>query len=114
MLAQDVIVPIFLFCALAIPWIVHLVNRHRERMVILEKGISGENIKALYARDLRRDPLSSLKWGLLLILGGLAVLVGRFLHDRYFLEDEIMLGLIPLFVGVGLLIFYAIASKKTS
>jgi len=114
MRADEVIVPIFLFCALAVPWIVHLVNRHRERMAILEKGISSEEIKAIYAKDLRRDPLVSLKWGLLLILGGLAVLVGRFLHDRYFVEEEIMLGLVPLFVGVGLLIFYAIASKKTS
>ena len=112
MRSDDVIVPIFLFCAIAAPFIIYLINRHRERMAILEKGVSGEEIRAIYAKDFRRDPLVSLKWGLLLILGGLAILVGRFLHDRYFVEEGVMVGLVPLFVGVGLILFYSIASKK--
>ena len=109
---HEVAVPIVMFVSAVAAIIIWLMSRHRERMAMIEKGLSSEEIKAMYTKQIRRDPLTSLKWGLLFILGGLAVLFGNFLHQRFGAEDGIMIGLIPLFVGCGLLIFYGIASKK--
>ena len=111
---HEVIVPIVLFISAAISMIFWMTNRHRERMAMIDKGLSSDEIKAMYSKEIRRDPLTSLKWGLLFILGGLAVLLGNFLHQRFGAEEGIMIGLVPLFVGCGLLIFYSIASKKVT
>ena len=81
-------------------------------MAMIEKGLSSEEIKAMYTRDVSRDPLSSLKWGLLFVLAGMALLLGNFLHEHYLVEEGVMVGLVCLFVGIGLVIFYSIASKK--
>jgi hypothetical protein len=79
---------------------------------MIEKGLSSDEIKAMYSRDVRRDPLSSLKWGILLVLAGMALMLGVFLRERYFVDEGVIIGMICLFVGIGLVIFYGIASKK--
>ncbi|MBI4548803.1 MAG: hypothetical protein HY707_12545 [Ignavibacteriae bacterium] len=108
----EFVIPIFLFTCTAAVLIVWLLVRHRERMNMVEKGLSAEDIKAMYARDIKRDPLSSLKWGMLFVLGGLAVMLGNFLVQRYDVEPGIVIGMVILFVGIGLVLFYTIATKK--
>ncbi len=79
---------------------------------MVEKGLSGEEIKAMYAKDFKRDPLNSLKWGILFVLAGLAILLGNLLHEYYRVEGGVIVGLVGVFIGAGLLLFYAIATKK--
>ena len=105
--------PICFIFAVATVFISHIVAKHRERTMMIEKGLTSEEMKALYTRDVRRDPLSALKWGLLFVLGGLAVLIGVYLRDTYFANDGVIVGMVCLFVGIGLVIFYTIAAKKT-
>ncbi len=84
-------------------------------ITMIEKGLSDDAMKALYSKkEWRRDPLSSLKWGLLFLLAGIAILLGNFLHVHFNLEEGAIIGLVCLFVGIGLVIFYSIASKKLS
>ena len=92
--------------------IIGISTKHRERMTMMEKGMSGDDIKALYTRELKRDPLASLKWGLLLVLAGVAVLLTNYLHTQYGMEEGAGIGIVLLFVGIGLVIFYSIAGKK--
>ncbi len=110
----ELIVPVVLFIAIAGVVITYISSRHRERMSMIDKGMSSDDIKALYAREVRRSPLGSLKWGILLVMAGLAILVGNFLHDRYFVDEGVIAGMICLFVGIGLVIFYGLAAKKMS
>ena len=112
MASDDIIIPIFFFFAVAVPVIIWLTSRHKERIKMIEKGLSAEDIKALYSREVHRDPLSSLKWGIIFVLGGAAILLGYTLHHSYNMEESIIPGLVVLFVGVGLVLFYMIASKK--
>lgn len=107
-----IIVPIVLFIALAVVIVAYISARHRERMSMIDKGMSSDDIKALYAREIRRNPLGSLKWGILLVMAGLAVLVGNYLHAQYYVDEGVVIGLICLFVGIGLVLFYALAAKK--
>ena len=105
-------VPIAFFLFLGGVIITHLTARHKERMAMVEKGMSSEDMKALYVRQLNRDPLSSLKWGILFVFAGVSLLLGQYLNQQYHIEEGAIVGLVILFVGVGLVLFYGIASKK--
>jgi hypothetical protein len=110
---NEVYIPIVLFICVAGVIIMHLASRHRERLTMIEKGLSAEDIKTLFAREERRDnSLGVLKWGILAIFIGGALLLGNYLDSVYRLSDGIIIGMVTLFGGVGLVFFYVIASKK--
>lgn len=89
-------------------------TRHRERMTMLEKGVSAEDIRALYSHGaFKINPLSSLKWGIVFITVGIAILLGMWLTATFHMEEGVYPGLIALFGGVGLVIFYVIAQKRS-
>ena len=109
---EDIFVPLAGIGAGIVAIVVIFSSRHRERMAMIEKGLSSDEIKAMYTRDIRRDPLGSLKWGLIFVLAGMAVMLGVWLRDNYFANDGIIVGMVCLFVGIGLVVFYTIATKK--
>jgi len=113
---EEVLIPITMFLATGATFIIWIITRHRERITMIEKGLSIEQMKSLSQRDprreIRRDPFGSLKWGILLVLGGLAMLIGNYLHVQFSTDESVTFGLITLFVGIGLITFYSIASKK--
>ncbi len=108
-----ILIPIVFLLATAAVLVVWTTTRHRERMAMVEKGLSTDEIKAMYSRSVQHDPLSSLKWGILFVFGGLAVLLGNLLHEYYHIEEGgVIIAMVGIFVGAGLLLFYSIASKK--
>ena len=109
---SEVIIPVVLFIAIAAILISYITSKHRERMAIITKGMASDDIKAIYTHEIKRSPLGSLKWGILFVMAGLAVLVGNYLRDRFYVEDGVVIGLVCLFVGIGLVLFYALATKK--
>jgi hypothetical protein len=112
---QDVLIVPVVFFSIILPIIIWLVVRHRERITMIEKGLSSEEIKAIFSRNpikFTLDRLSSLKWGILFVLSGLAIMLGVFLHQKYYVDEGIIFGMVTLFVGVGLILFYSIAIKK--
>lgn len=114
MAPHEVAVPILFFLVVGCIVVAAIFAKHRERIMMVEKGMSSEDIKALYGRSIRQhDPLGSLKWGILFVLAGAAILLGNFLHERYGVEEGAIIGLVILFVGLGLVIFYGIAVRKT-
>ena len=113
---EEVLIPITMFITFGAVLIIWMITRHRERISMIDKGLSSEEIKALSYRDpnrrVRHDPFLSLKWGILFVLAGPAILIGTYLHTQYNTDESVMFGLISLFVGIGLIIFYLIAAKK--
>jgi len=96
---EEVLVPITFFLSIAVISIIALINRHREKMTIIEKGLSVDTVKALYARkEWRHDPLASLKWGLIFVLAGVSILLGNYLHVQFNVEEGAIIGLVCLFV----------------
>ncbi len=109
----EVLIPLVALVATAAVFITFFSSRNRERMAMIEKGLTSDEIKAMYSRDIRRDPLNSLKWGILFVLAGVAIMLGNYLHEHYGVEEGIIVGMVCLFVGIGLVAFYIVASKKT-
>jgi hypothetical protein len=110
---HEVIVPVFFFVTVAAIWGGYILTRHKERMAMIQKGMEAEDIKSLYARAAWHiSPLASLKWGMVLIGVGVAVLVGMWLRDAYMVGEGVYPGLIALLGGLGLIVFYFIARRK--
>lgn len=104
---------IFFFVTLGVIAGSLIFTRHRERMGMIEKGLSAEEIKSLYHREATHwSPLSSLKWGIILVAVGVAIILGMSLQHMYYVEGGIYPALITLFGGIGLVVFYVIAKNK--
>jgi hypothetical protein len=88
-------------------------TRHRERIAMIEKGVTPADFKGLPVREmLKANPLSSLKWGLLASFVGVGLIVANLLDRSYYFSDSIYLASMLVFGGVALIIFYFIAARK--
>lgn len=94
-----------------IGFIVKIILDYRIKRRLIDKGAIDENVKFLFHNKLEHYTPSSLKWGLILIGLGLAVVIGDMFPYDYD-RGEITFSLMLLFAGVGLLIYYFIANKK--
>lgn len=88
--------------------------RHRERMRLIEKGLSVEEIKKYFQNVYYkgRNPYAALKWGILLVFIGLGFVLAEILEETTDMSDSITPALLLLFAGLGFLIYYLIVSKK--
>jgi hypothetical protein len=78
---------------------------------LIEKGMVNENVKFLAGFE--GGFLSSLKWGLVLMGIGAALVIARL--AKYDIEEEglFVFGLMFLLAGIGLLVHYFIAAQKS-
>ncbi|KPL00576.1 MAG: hypothetical protein AMJ90_08075 [candidate division Zixibacteria bacterium SM23_73_2] len=106
----EVIPLIGLFIMIA--FIFKIVVDHRIRSKLIDKGMLDENVKYLYKDGVDVQILSSLKWGMILIGIGLAIFVGQIVPED--LAEEVTIGAMFLFAGLGLLLYYFIAYKVKS
>jgi len=107
MQGSEFLIPIALFIVVAA--IVKIVTDNRTRQKLIDKGLVDENVKYLFANKLEYTAPSSLKWGMVLVGVGLAILIGQMLPRR--ISEEVTIGAIFMFAGLGLLLYYFIASR---
>jgi uncharacterized protein DUF6249 len=111
-------IPIFaIIFTFGIPGIIifwYINARHRERMRLIEKGLSAEEIKKYFQNVYYRgkNPYSALKWGILLASIGLGFVLSEILNETTEMSDSITPAILLLFAGLGFLIYYLIVSKK--
>jgi hypothetical protein len=111
--AVEALIPLAFFFSIALVWALYALTRHKERMTMIEKGLRAEDIRSLYERGtIRMNPLSSLKWGIVFLCIGVAVLLGMHMDYAYGMEEGVYPALIALFGGAGLILFYVIASRR--
>lgn len=91
-----------------------LYTKHRERMRLIEKGLTPDEVKAYFAdsNTKPRNPYSSLKWGILLTFLGIGIFLANLFEDMYDIEEGVMMGIIVLCAGLGFLVYYAVVSSK--
>jgi sorbitol-specific phosphotransferase system component IIBC len=106
-----VLVVFIVFAAVAGALIVYLIVRHKERLAMIEKGVSLADLQGdLRARPLY--PLANLKWGLLAGFVGVGLFIADWMDRSLNVGDSIYFASMLIFGGLALVIFYFIASKK--
>lgn len=105
---EDILVPIALFIAFfgTIVAITKTISDNRTKRRLIDAGVSEEFVEALFTQ--RRDPdtWTALKWGLVVVGLGLALVIVQFLP--YDFEEPIAYGLMFLFGGGGLLLYHVL------
>ncbi|UCD94494.1 MAG: hypothetical protein JSU69_00120 [Candidatus Zixiibacteriota bacterium] len=91
-------------------FIIKVIFEYFTRKRLIEKGLVGDEVKGLFEFGTARYLPSSLKWGLVLTLVGVALVVMRAISE--YVPDEIVFGVVLIAAGAGLLIYYFAAAKK--
>lgn len=97
------VVIIFPSFAIMLKWFLE----YRLKQKLIEKGVIDEKVKYLNLASLGQCRSSSLKWGLVLALMGIAVVAIKAM--LYEVSGEVVLGVMLIAAGAGLLIYYFVA-----
>ena len=79
---------------------------------MIEKGLNPADMKSRGIQFLQVNPLSSLKWGLLIGFVGLGLFVAALLDRAYYMHDSVYPASMMVAGGLGLVLFYVIAARK--
>lgn len=93
-------------------WVIY--TKHRERMRLIEKGLSPEEVKSYFAGAEKKyhGPSGSLKWGILFLFFGAGIFVANVLEQKFDFNDGITFGVVLLFVGAGFVTYYLLARGR--
>ena len=88
-------------------------TKHREKMRLIEKGLSPEEVKAYFADNKKpKNPYASLKFGLVLLFLGFGIFLANVAESIYDVEEGVMMGIIVTFIGLGFLIYFLVVNSK--
>lgn len=107
LIQEDILVPaIFMFFTTVI---IKILSDNRIRRMLIEKNMLNQNIQYLFTNPFESQIPSSLKWGMVLVAIGLAVLIGQFAPEN--LSEEITFSMMFILAGLALIIFYVVGSR---
>jgi len=102
-------IPVMFFFG-SVVYIFKIFYDYRIKSRLIEKGLSGDDARKIIGYNHSKYSPSSLKWGLILFLVGLAIVIVKVFPD--YIDEDIIFGVTLLAAGVGLLIYYGIAGSK--
>lgn len=113
-------IPIFgIIFTFGIPGIIifwAIYSKHRERMRLIEKGLTPEEVKNYFSSPEKQmrphNPFKALKWGILLLFLGAGIFVANVLEQKMDFNDGITFGVVLLFLGAGFLTYYLMVKGK--
>ena len=114
----EAVIPIFaMIFTFGIPGLIifwYLYIKHKERMRMMEKGLTPADMKAFYMESERKpkNPYSALKWGILFLFVGLGIFISNIVYYQYDFDEGLGFGITITFAGLGLLLYYSIVSAK--
>ncbi|MBS1514870.1 MAG: hypothetical protein JSS63_07550 [Bacteroidetes bacterium] len=114
----EALIPIFgIIFTFGIPGVIifwWLYTKHRERMRLIEKGLTPEEVKSYFseANNKPKNPYSTLKWGILITFLGAGIFVANLLEDKFNMGDGMTTGLVFIFAGLGFLLYYVLVKSK--
>ena len=92
-------------------WFLYI--KHKERTKLMDMGLSPQEARDYFREQERKpkNPLSSMKWGILLTMIGMGLFIGILLDEAGF-KDSLTGVMVLLFGGLGFIIYYFVASSK--
>ena len=107
-MAEDILIPLVVFAAIFGVVYVIVSARNRERMAMIEKGVSPKD----FMTERRPNSYGILKWALLLVGVGFGLFIGSVLETYTSIPDEPAYFASALFFGgAGLFAAFMIAKK---
>lgn len=103
------LIPIIMFIVIGFVISFHLMTRHKERHLLIEKGLGIEDLKKLYTKSL--SAYNTAKWAFILLFGGVGLFIGIWISDQT-REDGYILASVAVSVGIGLLLWQKIYGAK--
>ena len=105
---HDILIVAIIFGSIV--FLLKTLSDNRIKRIALEKERVNENIKDLFPAKANGSVGSALKWGMVLIGIGLALLIGEIF--AYDISEGGVVGLTFLFAGGALLLYYKLDRKK--
>lgn len=114
MQGPEVLIPLTIFGGSALVAYKYFDGRHKERMAMIEKGVSANELKTASGSGfLRMHPLSNLKWGLVFLFVGAGILFANMITQWSRMDEGgIYTAAILISGGLALVLFYVIANAR--
>jgi len=109
---RDVLMPFVVLGTIGttLVWFTRTVSDYILKKKMIEKGYVNEDTQAIFKRNTDENKYSSLKWGLIILFAGLALVIMEYIpHDS---ESPLPYGLFAVFVSLGFLIYYFMVKKE--
>jgi len=110
---RDILMPISVIGSLgaAVYWFTKTMTDYILKKKMIEKGFVNDTTQAIFKQQANlEDKYTSLKWGLIVLTAGLALVVLEFIETRP--DSPLPYGLFAVFVSAGFLIYYFLVQKK--
>ena len=87
--------------------------KHKERTKLMDMGLTPQEARDYFREQEKKpkNPLATLKWGILFAMVGIGLFFGILLEEAGF-KDELTGVMVLLFGGLGFIVYYLIAAKK--
>lgn len=91
-------------------------SKHRERMKLIERGLTPEEVRAYFADAGKKpkSPYSTLKWGILFLALGLGFFLANILEYTFEIGEDLMPALLLFFGGAAFIVYYLIVKSKAN
>ena len=111
---KDVLMPLSIIGSFgaSIYWFTKVMTDYILKKKMIEKGFVNEDAQALFKINQQADgKYSSLKWGLITLSAGLALIAIEFVN--MYRSSSLPYGIFAVFVSIGFLAYYFIVQKKS-
>src|SRR5258708_31372118 len=111
---REAFMPLTIFGGLggAVYFFVKVMTDYILKKKMIDKGYVNEDTQAIFKQHTADNKYSSLKWGLIVFFGGLALIIMEYIPVRP--ESPMPYGLFAVFVSVVFLLYYYVAKKNAS
>ncbi len=98
----EVLIPMTIFTAFY--FIIKVFTDYRLKRMLIDRGLVSEGKQMFADKPLSENPLTSFKWGLILVGIGAAILLRELFP--FTITEQAMVALMFLFAGISFLIYY--------
>ena len=106
---MDQLVGITLFIIIGFVISFHLMTRHKERQLLINKDIGVDDLKRLFFRPSNR--FNTARWAFIFLFGGVGLFFGIWINEQTG-EDGYVPAAIAVSIGIGLLVWQKIYGDK--
>ena len=97
----------------AVYWFTKVMTDYVLKKKMIEKGFVNDTTQAIFKQQVNLDTkYTSLKWGLIVLSAGMALIILEFIETRP--DSPLPYGLFAVSVSIGFLVYYFMVQKKNN